>query len=163
MMCNRVDIQKSPRMFFNVFRDIDLAMKELEMMEEQARVMKDMKEWVKALQKFYEETIVELETPYDIVMEELEKVDGYSMIPAPEVDRETLEYIHTGCNHAFLAEPPKLSVRPGSARHFHPQPVVQFHQLPEEIFPDFSVGLYLHLQLCKRHAELLICAHRHLP
>ena len=76
MMCNRVDIQKSPRMFFNVFRDIDLAMKELEMMEEQARVMKDIKEWVKALQKFYEETIVELETPYDIVMEEVKKGSG---------------------------------------------------------------------------------------
>ena len=32
------------------------------------------------------------------VMEELEKADGYSMIPAPEVDRETMEYIHTGKN-----------------------------------------------------------------
>ena len=30
------------------------------------------------------------------IMEEVEKVDGYKMIPAPTVDYETMQYIHTG-------------------------------------------------------------------
>jgi len=72
-MCNKIDIQKSPRLFFKVFREIDLAMKELQMMKEQTNMMKEMKAWVAALQKFYDDTMTELATPYDMVREALAK------------------------------------------------------------------------------------------
>ena len=75
-LCNPVDIQKSPKTFFDVLTQIDLAIMELDTVEEHTKRLEALKEGIGALQKVYEIAVKELVPPYDIVkklMEDEEK------------------------------------------------------------------------------------------
>ena len=70
-LCNEIDIQKTPKMFFQVFRAIDLASVELRMMEEQTDILDKVKDVLKALQKLYDDSVQELVVPYDAVRDKV--------------------------------------------------------------------------------------------
>jgi len=70
-LCKEVDIQKTPKTFFQVFRAIDLASVELRMMEEQVKILDNLKSVLTTLQELYDESVKELLAPYDAVRDKV--------------------------------------------------------------------------------------------
>ena len=152
-LCNPLDVQRTPKKFFEVLRRIDLAVMELDSLEEHTKRLETLKTGIAALQNLYDAAVKELvppsETVKKTVVRDEERRAQYIEDLVRRCEESGIELSHSA--KEFLLSTPKADCNPL-------EPLCSTFRLPAHLKPYERTGSFNdlpRLELEKKYIALV--------